>query len=106
MYPPFSRLVNFILSGKDEKLLTSAAEKFGAELRSQIEQTGLSAQLLGPAQCPLHLLRGQYRRHMFVKTTGVTKFVKMLGRWENSQGRFGLPSAIKIVVDVDPDDMM
>ncbi len=106
MYPPFSRLVNFVLSGKDEKRLISVAEKFGDELRLRIKEAGLSAQLLGPAQCPLHLLRGQYRRHMFIKTSGITTFVRMLTRWEDSQARFGLPSTIKIIVDVDPDDMM
>jgi hypothetical protein len=43
---------------------------------------------------------------MFVKTSEITKLVRMLARWEDSQARFGLPSTIKIIVDVDPDDMM
>ena len=105
-FPPFSRLVNFTLSGSDEKKLEKTALEFSARLRDKISRSGLKAELLGPAPRPLYLLRGKYRRHMFVKTRQVVKLVGMLTEWETAEPRFKLPSAIKLVVDVDPDDMM
>jgi primosomal protein N' (replication factor Y) len=105
-YPPFTRLVNFILTSKDEKKLETTALQFKAELSEQIAKAGLKAELLGPAPCPLYLLRRQFRRHLLVKTKQVVRLVEMLSKWENAEARFKLPSVIKLVVDVDPFDMM
>ena len=106
-YPPFSRLVNFRLTGKDENKLEKTALEFRERLLGRIQSAGLKQSVpLGPAPCPLYRLRGNYRRHLFVKTRQVIKFVRMLREWELSEPRFKLPSTIKLGVDVDPDDMM
>jgi primosomal protein N' (replication factor Y) len=106
-YPPFSRLVNFRLSCKDENKLQETALEFRERLLGRIKSAGLKQSApLGPAPCPLYRLRGNYRRHLFVKTRQVIKFVRMLRQWELSEPRFKLPSTIKLAVDVDPDDMM
>jgi primosomal protein N' len=54
----------------------------------------------------MYYLRGQYRRHLFAKTRQVVKLVRLLTDWESNESHFKLPSAVKIVIDVDPDDMM
>lgn len=105
-YPPFVRLINCLLSGSDEKRLESATLSFRNQLADLVRRHRLKADLLGPAPCPLYFLRGQYRRHLLVKTGQIVKFTTMLSEWEHEQSRFGIPSAIKIVIDVDPDDMM
>ncbi len=105
-FPPFSRLVNFVLSGTDEQLLESTAMQFRDALKDRADKGSPVAELLGPAPCPMYFLRGSYRRHMFVKTTRVVSFVRMLSEWEAAESRFGLPAKIKLIVDVDPDDMM
>ncbi len=105
-YPPFRRLVNIVLSGKNEGQLESAALKFKGDLLSAIGRSNLSAGLLGPAPCPLYYLRNRFRRHLLIKTRQTVKLVEMLARWEKEHSRFGLPSAVKVVVDVDPVDMM
>jgi len=106
LYPPFLRLVNCILSSADEKKLESSALSFRDRLREMIKAASLKVDLLGPAPCPLYYLRGRYRRHLIAKTRQVVKFVRMLTDWENRQPRFKVPSSIKVVIDVDPDDMM
>jgi primosomal protein N' (replication factor Y) len=105
-YPPFSRLVNFILSSKDEKKLETTALTFRDRLLEKLKASAVKADLLGPAPCPMYYLRGQYRRHLFAKTRQVVKLVRLLTDWESHESRFKLPAAVKIVVDVDPDDMM
>ncbi len=105
-YPPFLRLVNCILSSTDEKKLESSALSLRESLLTRIRAANLRADLLGPAPCPLYYLRGRYRRHLIVKTGQIVKLVRMLTDWENREPRFKLPSSIKVVIDVDPDDMM
>ena len=106
LYPPFSRLVNFVMAGKNEKCLEEEALAFRDRLQQKVKEALLSVTLLGPAPCSLYYLRRNYRRHLLVKTKQTMKFVKMLTAWEKAESRFGLPSSIKIVVDVDPDDIM
>jgi primosomal protein N' (replication factor Y) len=105
-FPPFSRLVNFILSSRNEKNLETSALTFRDRLEEKIRKAAVKADLLGPAPCPMYYLRGRYRRHLMVKTRQVVKLTRLLSEWEAAEPRFKLPSSIKIVVDVDPDDLM
>jgi len=99
-------LVNFIFSGPDDNLLARTAATFREELVKKAEEASVRIVPLGPAPCPRHYLRKNYRRHMFIKTRQVQKITRLLTQWEDEQARFSLPSAVKLVVDVDPDDMM
>lgn len=105
-YPPFSRLVNFIFLSEDEKLLEKTALSFRQDLLYKIKLKRLKADILGPAPCPMYYLRSKYRRHLFVKTNQMVKFVKMLSEWEIAQSHFKLPSKVRLNIDVDPDNMM
>jgi primosomal protein N' (replication factor Y) len=105
-YPPFCRLVNIVVSGPDERKVEQEAQIFAERLRQAAQEYGISMTLLGPAPCPFYFLRKQFRRHLLVKTKQTVKLVGMLTSWEASQARFGLSSSVKLVIDVDPDDMM
>jgi len=105
-YPPFSRLVRVSLSGKSEETVKSQSLLFRDRLSARSHDDTLAIEILGPAPCPLYVLRGRYRRHIIIKTSQVVRFVQSLDRWEQSEPRFGLPASIRIAVDVDPDDMM
>jgi primosomal protein N' (replication factor Y) len=105
-YPPFAHLVNFRFSAKKETALQDDTMKFRARLAEGIKKVGLTADILGPAPCPLYNLRGLYRRHLFVKTVAVTRFVKFLSEWDKNEPNLGLPSRLKLTIDIDPYDMM
>ncbi len=105
-YPPFAHLVNFRLSGKNEDTLQKQAKRFKALLESRIESAGLNAVVLGPAPCPLYRVRAQYRRQMVVKTNQTVKLIHALTEWETEERNFGIPTNIRLIVDVDPYDMM
>ncbi len=105
-YPPFTRLVNFVFSSTDEKLLEQTALEFKKKVKAQSVEQKLAVELLGPAPCPLYMLRRNYRRHLLVKTKQIVKFVNFLSEWESDEPRFKAPSSVKIVVDIDPFDMM
>lgn len=105
-YPPFVRLINFILSGHEEHAVEKAAEDFRRNLTVRTQASHLAIQLLGPAPCPLYLIRHQFRRHIILKTKQIVRLVKLLTEWERGEPRFGLSSKLKLIIDVDPDDMM
>lgn len=63
LYPPFTDLVRFLLSGADEKALWQAA----GELRLLLEERRGEAELLGPARAPLYRLKTAYRIQLILK---------------------------------------
>lgn len=105
-YPPFVRLVNIILSAPKPELLVDAGKSLREKLQKRAKQSRLSIELLGPAPCPRHLLRRRHRRHLLIKTKSVLKLLRLLADWQASDERFGLPSSVRVVVDVDPDNML
>lgn len=106
VYPPFSRIINFIFSSEDEKLLETSALKYQKQLKQILDEADIKYQLLGPAPCPMYFLRKKYRRHLFIKSNQTVKIVRLLTDWEAAQSNFKLNSKVRLNIDVDPDDMM
>lgn len=106
LFPPFSHLVNFRFASKKEDVTDEQSLEFKKKLEGKLEETGLKVQILGPVQCPLYRLRGMYRRHLFVKTKSILKFIAFLSAWEHAEPGYGLPSSVRLAVDIDPYDMM
>jgi primosomal protein N' (replication factor Y) len=105
-FPPFSRLVRFVLASKNKQTLEDATSRFIEELTHRASKRGRSIDILGPTACPIGLLRGLNRRHLIVRTERPLEFGRLLTEWDREKPKFGLPSAVKVSVDVDPDDMM
>jgi primosomal protein N' (replication factor Y) len=127
-YPPFSRLINITLSAVDEKLLEKESLRFRVKLEQRLagvagnsrtadrghhnegksDQVAPAShlQVAGPAPAPMYKLRGSYRRRIFIKTTGIRKIVARLRRWEADEKNFSLPAKVRVIIDVDPVDMM
>ncbi len=105
-YPPFSRLVKFLFSSNTENELNRSVAAFKKKLTELLKQEKISHQMAGPSECPLYFLRNQFRKHFFLKTKQVVKLGKLLTEWENDNPRFSVSSHVKIVIDVDPVNMM
>jgi primosomal protein N' (replication factor Y) len=105
-YPPFSHIINFRFACKKEEDAVKFSREFRDRLKDSLDKSALRTEILGPAPCPLYRLRGMYRRHLFIKVEKVVQFVKFLDKWEQTEKNFGLPSRVKLTVDVDPYDMM
>ncbi len=71
-YPPFSRLIKFVYSHKDEGRARVEADRLARELTTHFEEAGLSAEagqwdFIGPAPAFQHKLRGQYRYQFILR---------------------------------------
>jgi primosomal protein N' (replication factor Y) len=66
-YPPFSQLVNFIISHKEDARTEEVAADLAKELRTEVTKIGTNAEALGPAACPISKIKTLYRRHVLLK---------------------------------------
>jgi primosomal protein N' (replication factor Y) len=90
-YPPFSRLVRFVISGPREERLEREAHALAEHLRELGERHSLGNwSLVGPAPCFFHRARGRFRWHLVLRAEQLDSLLLALGP---------LPGWL---VDVDP----
>jgi primosomal protein N' (replication factor Y) (superfamily II helicase) len=104
-YPPFCRIVNLRLTGKDEQATQKAARRMG-EIAQSVQQENASQyraiEILGPSLAPLARLRDRFRYHCFLKGRAA-KTVLSFAREIISRRKAFLPSTkVQLEVDVDP----
>jgi primosomal protein N' (replication factor Y) len=103
-YPPFVRLATMLLTGTTEAEVERASGLLADAIRPAAESEGVT--LLGPAPQALARLRGKYRWHLLLKGASAPKLrtVLLAGlEWAESKAR---PSTVRIVVDVDPVEVL
>ncbi|HTL48508.1 MAG TPA: primosomal protein N' [Verrucomicrobiae bacterium] len=96
-YPPFCKLVNVIVRGKDEK----KTAQFARDLKETLcaAHPGLSRAILGPAPLPFYKLRGHFRWHVMMKCGLGEDLVPTVLQ---ALSKIKKPSAVAVAVDVDP----
>lgn len=102
-YPPFSHLVNLLVSNPAEERAREVAEKLASRLRVLAAPAGDTVGVLGPAPAPLFRLRGKYRWQTALKGPDGELLRQIAGTVKEELG----PSAAACVsVDVDPISML
>ncbi|MDP1808032.1 MAG: primosomal protein N' [Actinomycetota bacterium] len=95
-YPPFSTMINIIVSSQQEKSAIAAAEDLAGHLEPLLKDIAF---LLGPAPAPISKIKGYWRRHLIIMTQdpdGVKAILRSNSRLTNG-GR-----GVKIIIDIDP----
>jgi primosomal protein N' (replication factor Y) len=102
-YPPFSRLINFRLTGNSEKRTRMVAETIGSIGQSLLKKDyGRKIEILGPSMAPFAKMRGKFRWQMLAKGTSpqyLHQFARELAvRLDtHAKGR-----GVNLDIDVDP----
>jgi primosomal protein N' (replication factor Y) len=105
-YPPFARLVNVRLEGRDATAVERAARDLAKALRRQAGDLGLEeATVLGPAPPPLERVRGRYRWQVLLRSADVRR-LRALARAARGAEGAARRAAIRLVIDVDPYSML
>lgn len=99
-YPPFGRLANLLVWGRDRGVVDAAASDLDRVVRG-LAPDGWS--VLGPSPCPLERLKGLWRRHILVKAP-VDAAMGPLA----AAALAALPTreGISAVADIDPIDLL
>ncbi|MFP5212606.1 MAG: primosomal protein N', partial [Acidobacteriota bacterium] len=70
-YPPFARLLKFLVTAPEEETAKSASEALAEvcrETAQSLKAKNRHVAVLGPSPAPLFKLKNRYRRHIFIKT--------------------------------------
>ena len=108
-YPPCARMVNIRCEGKDgeavREVLTRFAESFQAALQRLPQGTALPS-LLGPAPAPLERVNGRERWQLLVKGEDRRTLHALVKSTYEELRMHQRSSKVRIIVDVDPYDML
>jgi primosomal protein N' (replication factor Y) len=103
-YPPFSRLLALLVSGRDEAEVERAAGRLAAAVRE--DESARDIEVLGPAPQTLARLRGQHRWHVLLKGARSPDLRRAAERaLAADEGRAGRPQ-VKRIADVDPIEVL
>lgn len=104
LYPPFVRMANVLVWGKDEPSVRTTAERLFIELGAHIRDFGGDGWSVLPASpCVLAKLRGVYRWHVVVKCPPGDDLSRVIAPLFRAR----VPEAdVNVAVDVDPNDLL
>ena len=108
-YPPFSNLACLKLQGDDPIKAGAAVRELGLRLREMLKSwptRGKEIQLLGPVAAPMARLKGKYRWQLLVKCQNGSLLKHFLQEAERVSAQVLGASRVRLVVDVDPYDML
>ena len=98
-YPPFSELINMVISGEDEQRVQQTAGAVG----DLLARSGFTGEILGPAPAPLAKLRGQFRHHIVLKGHDIAQMAREARQaFAAAGGKWRKGKDIKLSVDVGP----
>ena len=104
-YPPFSNMIRIVLSSKNEFRAEKSAAEIELHLSDYLKKLSLDEAILvlGPVECVLKKIREEYRYNIIIKN-------KLLEKGHGAILRFlktiHLPDDIKMVVDINPSDIL
>ena len=108
-YPPYSRMVQFLVTGKHRGGTREAAENLGATGRTLLQNdAALRRQItiLGPVEAALHQVAGRFRWQLLIKGPSPSILNRFARELLQTMGPSTGPAAAKVIIDVDPLFMM
>jgi primosomal protein N' (replication factor Y) len=99
-YPPFGRLANITLTGRDPGAVKEAAKALAAVLR-QLAPPGWT--ILGPSPAVIAKVRGNFRWHVMVKSPEGSDLSALIA---DAVSRYTPHDGVSVAPDVDPLDVM
>ena len=103
-YPPFSRIINIKIEGRDEKNVQDTATRLATLARKFQKKS--QPEILGPAPAPLTRLRDRYRWQILLKGEKLGLLHGFLQSIEGEISSVGTVGKVKVSIDVDPEYMM
>ncbi len=113
-YAPFSRMINFRLSGTKKAAVHEAADNLAALARKICsEHDGSSADgkssdrvdILGPAPAPRARIKNRYRSQLLMKSPSLSTVRRVCSLIMARKDSI-VPSSVRVEIDVDPDSML
>jgi primosomal protein N' (replication factor Y) len=108
-YPPFSLIANVRFLGnsktKTEKIATHIGMKIRNRLKKQAKRKS-AVEVLGPVEAPMAKLKGKYRQQILIKSRTSRYLNQLLKEVETFSAQILSSSGVRMIIDVDPYQMM
>ncbi|PKO14249.1 primosomal protein N' [candidate division BRC1 bacterium HGW-BRC1-1] len=105
-FPPHYRLISVLGSGTDAPRTAELFKEFARRARNASYAMGDAVMVLGPAPAPIHRIDDEYRWRLLLRGKDHRQLkqviIKAIKRFEEVPGR----TALRLTVDVDPQDLM
>ncbi len=101
-YPPFGRIINVRLSSINKDALDDATADAGRLARKLSARHGNTVEIIGPAESPIARIQGRFRKQLLIKGRDIKTIHAIAGEILETC----VNSAVKITVDVDPENFM
>ena len=104
-YPPFSRLAQLAISGRDKKETGRFAQSFGElllRLQASDPEFVRHVEILGPIEAPLAKIDGNYRWQVLLKGLKTSPLHAFVNRLAYRHQDWFANRRIKVAVDMDP----
>ena len=104
-YPPYSKIIRVIISSEQEFMAEHACVEIALHLENYIKKLSLDERILvlGPVPCVIGKIRGEYRYNILIKNKLEQKGHDIVLGFLR---KISLHSEIKMIVDVDPSDIL
>ncbi|MGD0022670.1 MAG: primosomal protein N' [Smithellaceae bacterium] len=101
-YPPFGRIINLRLSSNKKETLIEQAKLIGKQAKKLVARFSNTVEIIGPAESPLAKIRGRFRYQMLIKGQDINVLHQIAQEIMQKRST----RAVKITVDVDPENFM
>jgi primosomal protein N' (replication factor Y) len=101
-FPPYSRLIRVVARGRESERVTGALARFFAIVRAVLPR---GADILGPAECPLSRIAGNYRRQILLRGADMAALHRA-ARLSLEKYEVGKDVRVYLEVDVDPTQLL
>ena len=101
-FPPYSRLIRFVIRAKDVKRAETAIRRLASIMIPLIPK---DASLLGPAECPIGIINENHRRHLILRSPSMN-VIHSIARHVVKEYEKGKDAGTYLEIDVDPVSML
>ncbi|MGE0680980.1 MAG: primosomal protein N' [Candidatus Binatia bacterium] len=105
-YPPFARMVNVRFEGKDGERVRESAERFAQLVSAKVPRNRKSVSILGPAPAPIERIKGRDRWQVLLKGEDRLLLHDIVGQVQEEFLDRERSPHVRIIVDVDPYNML
>lgn len=104
-YPPFARLLKFLVTSPHEERVRRAAWQLAGlarEIAEELRALGQHTAVLGPSPAPLSKLKNRFRWHVFVKAWNNRDLQELTERVFSRKNKLSPLNRVQVAVDRDP----
>jgi len=108
-YPPFSLIATVRFLGNSKSKTEKIATHIGMKIRNTIKKQAKrksAVEILGPVEAPMAKLKGKYRQQILIKSRTSRYLNQLLKEVETFSTQILSSSGVRMIIDVDPYQMM